>query len=210
MHMSVQSPLHTCSSRLRNPAYPPQTLALASLSLASKGTEAPRRLREFLLPAWRLLQSSNASAEPLTLPSVLYDSLRATVVEAELILLRVLKFELRIPLPLEYLPRYLDRTIGEINAGSGGWGGTEDYDGFDKEHHDEYKIADLMETGIARAARAKITDACVASLPPFLMLHLNLAKGSLVARTTSSQTSIQHGQLLLFVFTLPALSVACM
>ncbi|KAI9874799.1 MAG: hypothetical protein M1830_009257 [Pleopsidium flavum] len=144
----------------QSPLLDAHTLALASLSLASKATEAPRRLREFLLPAWRLLQSNNPSAEPLTFPSVLYDTLRATVVQAELILLRVLKFELRIALPFEFLPRYLDRTVGEVNAGGGGWGGTEDYDGFDKERRDEYKVVDLMDTGIGRAARAKIVDAC--------------------------------------------------
>ncbi|KAI9820698.1 MAG: hypothetical protein M1827_005067 [Pycnora praestabilis] len=136
------------------------TLSLACLSLASKSTEAPRRLREFLLPAYRILHFRNAAAESLTFPSNKYDSLRATVVQAELILLRVLKFELRIILPFEFLPRYLDRTIGGINTGGAGWGGTEDYDGFGKEHRDEYKIVDLMETGTGRACRARAVEAC--------------------------------------------------
>ncbi|KAH0544850.1 hypothetical protein FGG08_001079 [Glutinoglossum americanum] len=135
------------------------TLALASLSLSSKGTESPRRLREFLLPAYRLLHGSNPHAHPLTFPSELYDSLRATIVQAELMLLRVLKFELRIPLPFEFLPRYLDRTVGELNVGGGGWLGTEDYDGMGKEQRDEYKVARLMETGIARACKAEIVTA---------------------------------------------------
>ncbi|OCL06149.1 hypothetical protein AOQ84DRAFT_83055 [Glonium stellatum] len=142
------------------PALDPNTLALASLSIASKSSEAPRRLREFLLPAWRLIQSKNPSAQPLTFPSSLYDSLRTTLVQAELILLRVLKFELRLALPLDFLPRYLDRTIGEVNAGGGGWGGTEDYDGHEKEHRDEYQMIDLMDTRLGKACRLKAIEVC--------------------------------------------------
>lgn len=141
------------------PALDFNTLALASLSLASKSSEAPRRLREFLLPAWRLVQSNNPSAKPLTFPSSLYDSLRATLVQAELILLRILKFELRLALPLDSLPRYLDRTIGEVNGGGGGWGGTEDYDGHGKEHRDEYRMVDLIDTQLGKACRLKAIDA---------------------------------------------------
>ncbi|KAI9697305.1 MAG: hypothetical protein M1836_004869 [Candelina mexicana] len=137
-----------------------QTISLASLSLASKGTEAPRRLREFLLPAYRILHASSPSVQPLTFPSILYDSLRATIVQAELILLRILKFELRIPLPYEFLPRYLERTVGELNLSNNGWGGTEDYDGLGKEFQEEYKAVDLMDTGVSRACRMKILKAC--------------------------------------------------
>jgi hypothetical protein len=82
-------------------------------------------------------------------------------VQAELILLRVLKFELRIPLPFEFLPRYLDRSIGELNAGGGGWSGTEDYDGMRREQREEYKVVRLMETGIARACKAEVVRAYV-------------------------------------------------
>ncbi|KAH0565957.1 hypothetical protein GP486_000649 [Trichoglossum hirsutum] len=135
------------------------TLALASLCVSSKGTESPRRLREFLLPAYRLLHGSSPHAQPLTFPSELYDSLRATTVQAELILLRVLKFELRIALPFEFLPRYLDGTVGELNAGGMGWVGTEDYDGMRKEQRDEYKVVRLMETGIGRGCRAEVVRA---------------------------------------------------
>ena len=56
----------------------PQTLSLAALSLATKATESPRRLREFLLPAYALL---HPTADPLTFPSTLYDALRGTLVE---------------------------------------------------------------------------------------------------------------------------------
>ncbi len=97
--------------------------------------------------------------KPLTFPSVLYDSLRATIVQAELILLRILKFELRIPIPYEFLPRYLERTVGELNLGSNGWGGTEDYDGQGKEFQEEYKVVDFMDTGVARACRVRILEA---------------------------------------------------
>ncbi|KAI9839562.1 MAG: hypothetical protein M1819_002188 [Sarea resinae] len=137
-----------------------KTLSLAALSLASKSTEAPRRLRELLLAAWRLLQSSSPRTQPLTFPSALYDSLRSSLVQAELILLRALKFELRIPLPLEFLPRYMDRTIGDVNAGRGDWRGTEDYEAMDKESREEYKIVDLMNTNIGNACRVQVIDAC--------------------------------------------------
>ncbi|MCJ1362966.1 Cyclin- protein fam58a [Acarospora aff. strigata] len=138
------------------------TLALSSLSLATKSTDSPRRLRSLLLPAFRLLHSHNPTATPLTFPSSLYDSLRATVVQAELVVLRVLKFELRLPLPFEYLPRYLDRTIGEVNKGGGssvGWGGTEDYEGLGRERKQEDGVVELMETRVARGARTRIVDA---------------------------------------------------
>ncbi|KAI9777348.1 MAG: Cyclin- protein fam58a [Geoglossum umbratile] len=136
------------------------TLALASLSLSSKDTESPRRIREFLLPAYRLLHGASANNKPpLTFPSELYDTLRATIVQAELMLLRVLKFELRIPLPFEFLPRYLDRTLGELNSGGAGWGGTEDYDGMGKEQREEYKVVGLLETGIGRGCRGEVIRA---------------------------------------------------
>jgi hypothetical protein len=136
------------------------TLALASLSLATKGTESPRRLREFLLPSYRLLRaSSSPPVPPLTFPSVLYDSLRATLVQSELIVLRVLKFELRLVLPFEFLPRYLDRTVGELNTGGEGWGGTEDYEGMERPVKEEYAIVGMLETSIGRAVRARVVEA---------------------------------------------------
>jgi hypothetical protein len=101
----------------------------------------------------------------LTFPSELYDTLRATIVQAELMLLLVLKFELRIPLPFEFLPRYLDRTLGELNAGGAGWGGTEDYDGMGREERAEYKVVRLSETRIGRGCREEIVRAYV--IPPF-------------------------------------------
>lgn len=129
-----------------------QTIALASLSLASKSTESPRRLRELLFPAHRFL---NPSAELLKAPSGLYDTLRATLVQAELMLLRVLGFNLRIPLPLDFLPRYLERALGGIaNMG-------EDYGRWTNEERDEYGVVgDVMDTRIGRACRSEVVDAC--------------------------------------------------
>lgn len=79
--------------------------------------------------------------------------------QAELILLRTLKFELRIPLPYEFLPRYLERTVGELNFGRNSWGGTEDYDGLGKEDQAEYKVVDFRDTNVAKACRVKILEA---------------------------------------------------
>ena len=84
----------------------------------------------------------------------MYDTLRATLVQAELMLLRVLGFELRLPLPLDYLSRYLDRAMGDVTDAS------EDYDRWGKEEKEEYGVLkDSMETGIGRACRAKAVNA---------------------------------------------------
>jgi len=117
-------------------------------------------MREILFPAHRLLhqQTSRSSKDPiekpLTVPSEIYDTLRATLVQAELILLRVLGFELRIPLPLDYLPRYLERAMSDV-ADTG-----EDYDKWGKEEKEEYGVVrEFVETGIGRACRAKAVTA---------------------------------------------------
>lgn len=103
-------------------------------------------MREILFPAHRLLHEH----QPLTVPSERYDFLRATLVQAELMLLRVLDFELRVPLPLDYLPRYLERTLEPV-ASAG-----EEYDNWGKEEKAEYGVVDtIMETGCGRACRAK-------------------------------------------------------
>ena len=84
----------------------------------------------------------------------MYDTLRATLVQAELMLLRVLGFELRLPLPLDYLSRYLDRAMGDV-ADAG-----EDYDSWGKEEKEEYGVLhDSMETGLGRACKAKAVAA---------------------------------------------------
>ena len=84
------------------------------------------------------------------IPSTLYDDLRATLVQAELILLRVLGFELRISLPLDFLPRYLERALEDVVDAC------EDYDSWGKEEREEYGVLnDLTETGIGRACRTR-------------------------------------------------------
>ena len=116
-------------------------------------------MREILFPAHRLLHQRNgASLDPinqtLEVPSTMYDSLRATLVQAELMLLRILGFELRIPLPLDYLQRYLERVMGDLA------GGSENYDSWGNEEKAEYGVVkDAMDSSIARACRAKAISA---------------------------------------------------
>ena len=137
-----------------------KTLALASLSLASKATESPRRMREILFPAHALLHGcnnnkpGNSVTASLTVPSTTYDTLRATLVQAETILLRVLSFELRLPQPLNYLNRYVEKAMND-SANTG-----EDYDIWSKEEKEEYGVVNnVMDTGIGRACRAKVVTA---------------------------------------------------
>lgn len=116
-------------------------------------------MREILLPAHRLLHHNKAFVsepvvQPLTIPSTTYDTLRATLVQAELVLLRILGFDLRIPLPLEYLPRYLERAMEDV-AGT-----NEDYDSMGKEEMEEFGVLqDFMETRIGRACKAQAISA---------------------------------------------------
>ena len=106
-------------------------------------------------PDQRSPVSSNPVAKPLVIPSETYDTLRATLVQAELVLLRVLAFALRIPLPIDYIPRYLERSLED--AASAG----EDYGAWGKEEREEYGVVTGMDTGIGRACKAKAVQACV-------------------------------------------------
>ena len=116
-------------------------------------------MREILFPAHRLLHqqggaSSDAVDQPLVVPSMIYDSLRATLVQAELVLLRILGFELRISLPLDYLPRYLERAMEDIA------GASENYDSWANEEKEEYGVVkNIMDTSFGRACRTKAVDA---------------------------------------------------
>ncbi len=114
-------------------------------------------MREILFPAHRLLHQSRAGsstqssfARPLTVPSATYDTLRATLVQGEQILSRVLGFELMIPQPLDYLPRYLERAMGDV-ADAG-----EDYGAWETEEKEEYGVVkEAMDTAIGKACKAK-------------------------------------------------------
>ena len=114
-------------------------------------------MREILIPAHRLVHQYNGATslepieQPLVVPSATYDCLRATVVQAELMLLRVLGFELRIPLPFDYLPRYLERAMEDV-AGAG-----ENYDAWGNEEKEEYGVVkNVMDTSFGRACRARV------------------------------------------------------
>ncbi|KAI5818197.1 hypothetical protein BZA77DRAFT_307586 [Pyronema omphalodes] len=124
------------------------TLSLASLSLATKATESPRRLREFLLPAYSLM---NPDAEPLTFPSALYDSLRGTLVAAEFLLLRVLRFDIRLPLPFDYLPRYLEKTLVLH--------GTDHLDFAGHDEKEEISVVDVKFTALGRKTWRLVVEA---------------------------------------------------
>ncbi|KAL8851704.1 MAG: hypothetical protein Q9221_003435 [Calogaya cf. arnoldii] len=131
-----------------------QTLSLSTISLASKATESPRRLSSILLPAHALLHPSSTKQQTLTIPSPTYDALRATLVQADLILLRVLGFQLHLPSPLEYLQRYLERAMEGVESVG------EEFDEWDREAKDEYGIlSGIMEGRVGRRCRAKAVDA---------------------------------------------------
>jgi hypothetical protein len=77
-------------------------------------------MREILVPAYQFAlfpytnvkyRIINPDRPPLTFPSDLYDALRFSTVTTELIVLRILKFELRITLPQTYLPRLIGRCL---------------------------------------------------------------------------------------------------
>ena len=116
-------------------------------------------MREILPPAERILQHSRGNPSPndqgrLTVPSRLYDDLRATLVQAELVLLRVLGFELRLPLPLDYLARYLERAMQPYSIAA------EDYDSWSGEERAEYGIVgNVMETNLGRRSRDRAVEA---------------------------------------------------
>ena len=74
--------------------------------------------------------------------------------QAELILLRVLGFELRLPLPLDYLPRYLERALQSYSAAA------EDYDSWSREERAEYGVVgNLMETSLGRRCMGRAIKA---------------------------------------------------
>lgn len=92
---------------------------------------------------------------PLVIPSALYDTLRMTLVQAELLLLRVLGFELKLSLPLDFVDRYRERAMADATATA------EDYGRWNREEREEYGVVEETETGIGRACRSKAVQAWV-------------------------------------------------
>ena len=74
--------------------------------------------------------------------------------QAELILLRVLAFELHLPSPLEYLQRYLERALEDVeNVG-------EAFDEWDQDAKDEYGVqSGIMEGRLGNKCRQRAVDA---------------------------------------------------
>ncbi|KAK9367428.1 hypothetical protein V1509DRAFT_610680 [Lipomyces kononenkoae] len=142
------------------------SLSVTCLSLATKATESPRRLRELLVPAYHLLHGS--SAPRLTFPSHVYDALRAGIVQSELILLRILDYDTGIRTALSsnfaILERALDRglsahvygvkDLADIIRGSMREGSTTTVSAArqDQEYADEFGIVCLHSTAIGRTA----------------------------------------------------------
>ncbi|KAL8932669.1 MAG: hypothetical protein Q9211_006184 [Gyalolechia sp. 1 TL-2023] len=74
---------------------------------------------------------------------------------AELILLRVLGFELRLPSPMEYLQRYIERAMEDVEEAG------ENYDSWDREGKEEYRVVDgVMETRLGRMCSQRALEAC--------------------------------------------------
>ena len=116
-------------------------------------------MREILPPAYRIILHSQSKGSPssqdeLTIPSILYDNLRATLVQAELLLLRVLGFELRLPLPLDYVPRYLHRALQPYLDVS------DDYDSWSREEREEYCVlGHVRGTSLGKRCSEKAVEA---------------------------------------------------
>ena len=187
-----------------------KTLALATLSLASKATESPRRLRELLLPAHHLLHSSSPAQHgadanpeslsgPLKIPSEAYDMLRATLVQAELMLLRVLGFELKLPSPMDYLPRYLERAMEDVSDVG------EDYEAWGKEYRAEYGVVEggWMGTRFGKSAREMVVFAYVS------ILSVDLKNNADVRAVLSSKLHRCRNYQLANLFPPRAVALAC-
>lgn len=75
--------------------------------------------------------------------------------QAELVLLRVLGFEIRLSLPLDFVDRYLERAMADATAVA------EDYDRWGREEREEYGVVGGTDTGTGRACRSKAVQAWV-------------------------------------------------
>lgn len=75
--------------------------------------------------------------------------------QAELLLLRVLGFELRLSLPLDFMDRYLERAMTDATAVA------EDYDRWGREEREEYGVVNWMDTALGRTCRSEAVQAWV-------------------------------------------------
>jgi hypothetical protein len=98
--------ISNCSLRLQlqSPSPPKQPNILVE---CAKSSSQP-------IGTYKLISNNsiiNPDKPTLTFPSDLYDALRFSTVTSELIMLRILKFELRVTLPQVYLPRLIPRCL---------------------------------------------------------------------------------------------------
>lgn len=125
--------------------------------------------------------------------------LRATLVQAELMLLRVLGFELKLPSPMDYLPRYLERAMEDVNDVG------EDYEAWGKEYRAEYGVVEggWMGTRLGKSAREMVVFAYVT------MASLDLEQNAAVRAALMQQTT-QMQELSACKFISPTRSRSCM
>ncbi|KAL0258878.1 hypothetical protein SLS55_006382 [Diplodia seriata] len=101
----------------------------------------------------------------ISMITLLGDILRFLVIrileQSELILLRVLKFELRVSTPFDFLSGYLGEAMRDFGVDDGNADAKGYFDDRNKEKKEADRIADLMETGIAKDCKAKALNAYV-------------------------------------------------
>ena len=73
--------------------------------------------------------------------------------QAEMLLLRLLAFELRVPTPLDFVPRYLARAFKEVQDVS------EDFDRWSKEEKEELGVIECKHGRLERSARLRAIQA---------------------------------------------------
>ena len=117
---------------------------------------------EFPNPLGELYRLGNTPGDDLVpesrmkIPSDRYDATHSTLVTAELLLLRILGFNLRLVSPFNYLPQYLDRAL------QGLWEYCQYYD-----HPSESRRAGreaaagrMLASRVGLDVRAKVVEAC--------------------------------------------------
>lgn len=92
---------------------------------------------------------------PLICPSPTYDALRSAFVRTELILLRVLRFELRVSTPFDFISGYMIGAMCDFGVGDSSLDAADELDARSKEYKEGNRIIDVMETGIAKDCKTK-------------------------------------------------------